>query len=124
MANVLNVKINEMGIISLSGKEPCQVSSTCTVFAETEMVSLRAEGRSRENILAGIHKALAHRVVILGSQVGFRKDLVFTGGVAKNIGIKKALEDEIGMNILVPEEPQIIGALGAAILARREKHET
>jgi predicted CoA-substrate-specific enzyme activase len=120
MAVVLGVEISEMGTISLLGKEPCQITSTCTVFAESEMVSLRAEGNSRENILAGIHKALAHRIAIMGQSVGFREKVVFTGGVAKNVGIRKALEDEIGLKILVPEEPQIMGALGAAILAKTE----
>jgi len=120
MARVMDVDINEMGSLSLLGKEPCQISSTCTVFAESEMVSLRAEGESRENILAGIHRAMAHRIVIMGSSVGFKKDVVFTGGVAKNVGMQKALEDEIGLEILIPEEPQIAGALGAAILAKAE----
>ncbi len=120
IARVLAVDLEEMGPLSLLGKEPCQVSSTCTVFAESEMVSLRAEGESRENILAGIHKAMAHRIVIMGNSVGFKKEVVFTGGVAKNIGIKKALEDEIGLEITTPEEPQIVGALGAAILAKEE----
>jgi len=120
MAGVLGVDINEMGTMSLRGDEPCQITSTCTVFAESEMVSLRAEGNSRENILAGIHKALAHRTAIMGQSVGFREKVVFTGGVAKNIGIRKALEDEIGLKIEVPEEPQIIGALGAAMLAKAE----
>ena len=120
MARVLDVEIGKMGPLSLQGKEPCQVSSTCTVFAESEMVSLRAEGKSRENILAGIHKAMAHRIAIMGQSVGFRREIVFTGGVAKNIGMKRALEHEIGLEILVPEEPQIMGALGAAMLARTE----
>jgi predicted CoA-substrate-specific enzyme activase len=120
MASVLHVEIAEMGPESLNSKEPCQISSTCTVFAESEMVSLRSEGRSRVDLLAGIHKAVAHRVVIMGKQVGFRKDVVFTGGVAKNVGVKKALEAEIGLELLVPEEPQIMGALGAAILAEAE----
>jgi activator of 2-hydroxyglutaryl-CoA dehydratase len=84
------------------------------------MVSLRAEGESRENILSGIHRAMAHRIVIMGSSIGFKKDVVFTGGVAKNIGMQKALEAEIGLEILIPEEPQIMGALGAAILAKAE----
>jgi activator of 2-hydroxyglutaryl-CoA dehydratase len=84
------------------------------------MVSLRAEGKSRENILAGINKALVHRIAIMGQSVGFREKVAFTGGVAKNIGIRKALEDGIGLKIWVPEEPQIIGALGAAILAKTE----
>lgn len=120
MARVLGIDISEMGPLSLLGKEPCQISSTCTVFAESEMVSLRAEGKSRENMLAGIHKAMAHRIVIMGNSVGFKKEVVFTGGVAKNVGMKKALEDEIRLEILIPEEPQIMGALGAAILAKAE----
>lgn len=120
MARVLEVDIDEMGPISLRSKDPCQISSTCTVFAESEMVSLRAEGKGKEDLLAGIHKAIAHRVAIMGKPVGFKKDVVFTGGVAKNEGIKKAIEDEIGMKILIPEEPQIMGALGAAILAGAE----
>ena len=109
-----------MGTISLLGQEPCQITSICTVFAESEMISLRAEGKSRENILAGIHKALAHRIAIMGQSIGFREKVAFTGGVAKNVGIRKALEHEIGLKILVPKEPQIIGALGAAILAKTE----
>jgi len=120
MAGVLGIDISEMGPVSLLGQEPCQISSTCTVFAESEMVSLRAEGKSREDIIAGIHKALARRVAIMGSPVGFKKEVVFTGGVAKNVGIKKALEEEIGLEILIPEEPQIMGALGAARLAKSE----
>ncbi len=120
MANVLEVGIDQMGPISLLGKEPPQISSTCTVFAETEVVSLRSELKSTENIVAGIHKAMAHRIAIMGKSVGFKKDVVFTGGVAKNIGMKDALENEIGLGILIPEKPQITGALGAAILARSE----
>ena len=71
-------------------------------------------------MLAGIHKAMSHRVAIMGKSVGFKKEVVFTGGVAKNVGIKKAMEAEIELPILVPEEPQIMGALGAAILAKAE----
>lgn len=120
MARVLEVDIDEMGPISLRSKSPCQISSTCTVFAESEMVSLRAEGKGQEDLLAGIHKAIAHRIAIMGKPIGFKKDVVFTGGVAKNVGMKKAIEDQIGMEILTSEEPQIMGALGAAILAGTE----
>ena len=120
MAKVLEVEIDKMGSISLKSNNPCSISSTCAVFAESEMVSLRAEGRSREDLLAGIHKSMAHRVVIMGKSVGFKKDIVFTGGVAKNSGMKEMLEKEIESEILVPEEPQIMGALGAAILARAQ----
>ena len=117
MARVLNADIEDIGRLALKGDSPCQISNTCTVFAESEMVALRAEGHSRENILAGIHSAMAHRVAIMGNSMGFRNKVIFTGGVAKNIGMKKALEDRIGKEIFVPEDPQIIGALGAAILA-------
>ena len=120
MARVLNADIKDIGMLSLKGDTPCQISNTCTVFAESEMVSLRAEGQSRENILAGIHSAMAHRVAIMGNAMGFKSKIIFTGGVAKNIGMKKALEDRIGKDIFVPEDPQIIGALGAAILARKK----
>ena len=99
MAKVLEVDIDEMGSISLLGKNPCQISSTCTVFAETEMVSLRAEGRSREDMIAGIHKAMSHRVVIMGGAVGFNKDVVFTGGVAKNMGIKRRWKMKLGWKL-------------------------
>ncbi len=120
MAGVLGVEISEMGPVSLLGEDPCQISSTCTVFAESEMVSLRAEGRRREDIIAGIHKALARRVAIMGAPVGFKEQVVFTGGVALNVGIKNVLEEEIRLDILIPQEPQIVGALGAALLAKGE----
>jgi len=118
MAGVLEVgSVENMGPISLESKEPCSISSTCTIFAESEVVSLRAEGRSREDMIAGIHKAVAYRVATMAKRLTIRPVLVFTGGVAKNIGVKKALEKEFGMPVFVYEEPQIMGALGAAIFA-------
>jgi predicted CoA-substrate-specific enzyme activase len=120
MAQVLGVTIEELGPIALTSKNPCQISSTCTIFAESEMVSLRAEGKSREDLIAGIVRAVSSRVAVMGKTVGFKRDVVFTGGVAKNIGVKKALEEEIKMEIVVPEEPQTMGALGAALLAKAE----
>lgn len=116
MAGVMGTDIEAIGSLSLKGDQPCQISNTCTVFAESEMISLRAEGETRENLLAGIHLAMAHRVAIMGNAVGFRDDIVFTGGVAKNIGMKKALQDRIQREIHVPDHPQIIGALGAAVI--------
>jgi len=120
MSGVLDIDVNDMGAISIKGKEPCPISSTCTVFAESEMVTLRAQGNSRDNIIAGIHKAMAHRVAIMGKTIGFNKEIVFTGGVAKNAGMRKAIEDIIKKDIYVPEEPQIVGALGAALLAKSD----
>jgi predicted CoA-substrate-specific enzyme activase len=120
MAGVLGLDIEEMGPISLTSKEPCSISSTCTIFAETEMVSLRADGRTREDLVAGIHRAVASRVAVMGRTVGYSEQVVFTGGVAKNLGVKNSLEAAIGLPILIPQEPQIMGALGAALLAGGE----
>jgi predicted CoA-substrate-specific enzyme activase len=120
MAAVLGLDIEEMGPISLTSDQPCHISSTCTIFAETEMVTLRADGRTREDLVAGIHKAVASRVAVMGRRVGYKEQVVFTGGVARNLGVKNALESGIGHPILIPEEPQITGALGAALLARSE----
>ena len=120
MAKVLEVELTEIGVISLKSKKPCQISSTCTVFAETEVVAHRAEGSPVEDLLAGIIWASAKRVAVMARQVNPVPKLVFTGGVAKNVGVKKALEEQLGLEMVVPEEPQIIGALGAALLAQAE----
>jgi predicted CoA-substrate-specific enzyme activase len=120
MANVLQLDIKEMGAVSLESENPSRISNTCTVFAETEMISLRARGESRENIVAGIHKSAVSRIVSMGRRVGFRKEVMLTGGVSKNKGVKKFLEDEINIKIIIPEEPQIVGALGAALMAELE----
>ncbi|MFA4916771.1 MAG: acyl-CoA dehydratase activase [Syntrophales bacterium] len=122
MAEVLGVKLANMGKEALSSNDPCKVSTTCTIFAESEVVSLRAEGRKREDLVAGIVRAVASRVAVMGRSMGFRDEVVFTGGVAKNIGVKAAFEQEIGKNIVVSDEPQIMGALGAAIYAAESKH--
>lgn len=118
MANVLEVPLEEMGNISMTSYAPCSISSTCTVFAETEIVALRAEGTERKDLIAGIHSSVASRVYILGKSLGYTKDVTFTGGVAKNIGVKTAFERHIGFEMLVPEESQIVGALGAALIAK------
>ncbi len=120
MSKVLEVPLEEIGEVSLTSENPCAISSTCTIFAESEVVSLRAQGEPRENLIAGIHKAIASRVVVMGKSIGFNRDVAFTGGVAKNVGVKKFLEDGIGLEIVIPQEPQIIGALGAALIARTE----
>lgn len=118
MADVLQVgSVGNMGPLSLKSENPCQISSTCTIFAESEVVSLRAEGKSREDLIAGVHEAIASRVAAMAKRLRIIPRVIFTGGVAKNVGVKMALEKEFGMDIMVPEEPQIIGALGAALLA-------
>jgi len=118
MAKALELKIGDLGSISLGSKEPCQISSVCTVFAESEVVSLRAEGKSREDIIAGIHKSIASRIGAMISQIGKEEIVVLTGGVAKNKGVVKTMENELKASVSIPENPQITGALGAALLAR------
>ena len=120
MAGVLEVgSVNKMGPLSLKSTAPSNITSTCTIFAESEVVSLRAEGISREDLIAGVHKSIAVRVSAMAKRLNIVPEIIFTGGVAKNTGVKAAIEKAIGTNhgIQVPEEPQIIGALGAAIIA-------
>jgi len=121
MAGVLGVKLEEMGELSLKSESKVQITSTCTVFAESEVISLIASGKRSVDIIAGLHDAIARRVGGLVKQIGAEDDVVITGGVAKNIGVVKALEREIAHKIYTPPEPQIIGALGAAIMARERR---
>jgi len=122
MANALELKVDDLGLISLESKNPCRISSVCTVFAESEVVSLRAEGKAREDIIAGIHKSIASRIGAMMSQIGHEELVVLTGGVAKNRGVIKALEDELNTSMSIPENPQITGALGAALIASDDVH--
>ena len=95
-----------------------QISFACAVFAKSEMVSLMRKGVAKKDILAGLHAAITSRVYALLKRVEVQGDFVMTGGIAKNIGIVKRVAERVGMNILIPSEPQIAGALGAAIFAK------
>ncbi len=117
MANALELRVDELGSLSLESENPCQISSVCTVFAESEVVSLRAEGKTREDIIAGIHRSIASRIGAMVSQLGNKGVIALTGGVAQNRGVVKALEHELKTNTNVPEKPQITGAFGAALIA-------
>jgi len=117
---VLDVPLDEMGALSLTATAPVKISSTCTVFAQTEIVSLLASGAKKEDILAGLHRSIAKRVGTLAKHVGVRPIVLLTGGVSKNIGVRKALEEELGIEVVVPKsiDPQLIGALGASLIAK------
>ncbi len=117
-AATLGIKLEDMGNISLESTAKVQISNLCTIFAQQEVVALLSRGEKLENILAGLHDALASRVATLARRLGIEPDLVFTGGVAKNIGMVKAMKESLGCVVLVPEEPLLTGALGAAILAK------
>jgi predicted CoA-substrate-specific enzyme activase len=117
MANALNVKLEDLGKKSLIAENKVKISSTCTVFAESEVISHLASGARIEEIIAGIHDSIASRIAALAQRVAIREDVVLTGGVAKNVGVRKALEEKLGVTIKIPPEPQIVGAVGAAIFA-------
>ncbi|KYH32760.1 acyl-CoA dehydratase activase [Neomoorella mulderi] len=121
MARSLEVNVEEMGELSLAAPRGASISSMCTVFAESEVVSLVAEGRPVAEIIRGLHEAVAQRVAAMASRVGWEEPVAMTGGVAKNRGVVKSLEDNLGTAIRVPPDPQIIGALGAALLAADSK---
>jgi len=119
IAATLGIKLEDMGGISLKAAQKIQISNLCTIFAQQEVVALLSRGEKLENIIAGLHDALASRVAALARRLGIEPDLVLTGGVAKNIGMVKAMKESLSCEILVPEEPLITGALGAAILANQ-----
>ena len=117
IARILHITLDEIGPLSLTATKPVDFTTGCAVFAESEAVSRIAEGASPGDILAGIHKAMASKIVNLVVRVGLVNDCAVTGGGAKDIGLVKAIEAELGTPVFVAEEPQITAALGAAILA-------
>lgn len=119
MAVALGLKIEEVGDLALRAVKKLKISSTCTVFAESEVVSYLSAGEKIENIIAGVCDAIAGRIVAMANRVGIRREVVLTGGVAKNSGVRKAIEEKLGFPVKVPEEPQIVGALGAAVLGMK-----
>jgi len=119
---ILNLNVEELGPLSLKSKDPCTISSICTVFAESEIISYLSARRRREDIASGLSKAIAKRVIAIGrgAQISFKVPICFTGGVAKNIGVVKAIEEELKKKVIVPDHPQITASLGAALFASRE----
>jgi predicted CoA-substrate-specific enzyme activase len=119
MCAALETKLEEIGELSLKAHREVEVSSLCTVFAESEVISLLAEGCHKADIAAAIHQAIARRIINMVEKNRLKERVVMTGGVAKNIGVVRALEKKLGTSLLIPEEPQIIGALGAALVAAK-----
>lgn len=117
MASALELTLEEMGEIWRYSTKQVDVSSICTVFAETEVISLLALGHDRADIVAAIFNAIARRIAGLVGQLGIRERVAMTGGVAKNKGVVDALERRLRTKLLIPEEPQLIEALGAARIA-------
>jgi predicted CoA-substrate-specific enzyme activase len=122
VASLLDLGLDELGEKSLQSKTPCPINSTCVVFAESEIISLRAKGHSTEDIAAGVHYANARRIKTLLSRLNIVPNVFFSGGVSNNIGMKTAIEEAIGYAIKKPPVDAIFaGALGAAIIARKDQ---
>ena len=118
MARALEVDLEELGPLALQSDVDVKVSSVCTVFAESEVVSLIGDGVTPARIAWGVCRAVADRTVSLAERVGVVSPAVMTGGVAKNVGVIKALEQRLNLRLTIPPDPQLVGALGAAHLAR------
>ncbi|MBT8764442.1 2-hydroxyglutaryl-CoA dehydratase [Desulfohalobiaceae bacterium Ax17] len=114
-ANVFQIPVHEFGDYALKGNKPLTINSMCTVFAETEATSLMAKGEQPENIALGLHHSIVKRSVNMLKRVGLTPPLVFAGGVAHNPCVVHLLEEELKFRPIVPREPDLIGALGAAL---------
>ncbi len=121
MAHALEIGVEDLGRLSLSAPRTIKISSMCTVFAESEVVSLIAADQPKEVIIRGLHDSIADRILGLVNRVGIEEEVTLTGGVAKNQGVARALEERLGIKLFIPPEPQITGALGAALLAANLK---
>lgn len=123
MAHALNLDIETFSKIGFEAKESVHVSSMCTVFAESEIVSLIHQGVPRDKIIRGLHNSIAGRIAGMVERVGLEREVTMSGGVAKNPGMVRALEERLKVKINIPEEPQIVGALGAALIAHEKFHQ-
>ena len=118
IADALGLKVEDLGDISSKSEHKVSVSSTCTVFAQQEVTNHLSEGVPLEDVVAGLHDAIASRVGRMVRRLKVEPDVVFTGGVAKNTGVVRALEENLGCKVLVPEEPLLSGAIGAALIGK------
>jgi predicted CoA-substrate-specific enzyme activase len=118
IADALGVPLDKLGELSLAAEKPAVIGNMCTLFAEQEVISQLAGGESIPNLIAGIHQAIAGRIFALVSKLKIQPDVAITGGGAKNIGLVKALESKFGCSVLVPHEPLLTGALGAALIGQ------
>ena len=120
MARAMEVDLDAFGKMSLEADDAATISSLCTVFAESEVISLISKGEKRSNIIAGIHESIAARVLAMGNRIGIRAPIMMTGGVAKNIGVVHALSQKLNTEIAVSENAQVNGAIGAALIAAKK----
>jgi predicted CoA-substrate-specific enzyme activase len=117
IANILQIDLRDIGPLSLKSNNPVTFTTGCAVFGESEAISRVAEGVAKEDILAGVHKALANKISALIDRVGLETDCAISGGGGLDVGLIKSVAGKLGVKLLVPPQPQIVTALGAAIMA-------
>jgi predicted CoA-substrate-specific enzyme activase len=120
MATLMQTPVEDMADLSLKAKSRAEITNTCAVFAESEVISHvhRVPPTPKEEIVAGVFLSVVHRAMALCKRIGIEKDVALAGGVALNSGLVSILEEEMGFKVLVPSTPQIVPALGAAIIAK------
>jgi predicted CoA-substrate-specific enzyme activase len=116
-SSALEIPLSNLGPTAMKAERPVRISTTCTVFAESEVLSWLGKGKKIEDILMGVHQSIAKRSIGLMRRVGIEDQVTFTGGVAKNIGMIYALEDNLGIQLNVSDDSHFMGALGAALFA-------
>jgi benzoyl-CoA reductase subunit D len=121
MARALEVGLEEMGPLSLKADDRIVLNSQCTVFAESEVVSLIHQKASKANVARAIHDSIANRIASLARRVRIQKDVVLIGGVALNAGFVDSLRSTLGVDLMVPKDPEFVGALGAALTHTRQE---
>lgn len=124
IARTLEVSLDELGAIALTSKEKIEITSMCSVFAESEVISLIANNKEKADIADGVCHAIANKASGLLRRVGMEPEFMMTGGVAKNPGVVRAVEEKIGSKLYICEEPEIVGAAGAALYALEKTGET
>lgn len=120
LARILQITIDDIGPLSLKATRPSNFSTSCTVFLETEVITRISQGDKPEDILAGIHRSIADKIGGMSRGLILQQDIVVIGGAALDIGLIRAIEDRLAVQVLVPENPRIMAALGAAAIAREK----
>jgi activator of 2-hydroxyglutaryl-CoA dehydratase len=118
IADTLGLPLDKVGELSLQSRSPAKISNICTIWAQQEAAASLAQGIPVSDLLAGVHHSLADRISRMVNRLKVEDDVIVTGGGGKNRGLLKALSEQLGHEILVPEEPLITGALGAALLGK------
>jgi predicted CoA-substrate-specific enzyme activase len=119
IAHALEVRLEDLGALSLKSEKNIAINATCTVFAESEVISLLAQDTKKEDIVAGIHNSIAERMFAMAKKLGLREIVAFNGGGAKNSGLCAAMEAKLGVTLYIPGSPQFVNSLGSALEAQR-----